>query len=245
MLRIKSIFLSIIMTLATTVTSPSQEAVILLHGLVRTDRSMRRMAQALESEGYTVMNVDYESRRANIANLARSVISEALADPAIAKAVKVHFVTHSLGGILVRQYLHENKIDNLGRVVMLAPPNQGSEVVDSLGDRAFFQWMHGPSGNQLGTDTNSVPNTLGPVHFELGIIAGNRSINWINSLTMIDGPDDGKVSVERTKVEGMQDHITIRTAHPFIMRNRQAIRHTIRFLQTGRFAPKSNNQNPS
>ena len=216
-------------------TSVASEAVILLHGLIRSDRSMRRMATTLESEGYQVLNVDYQSRAANIQELAETVIPDALSDPDITDATKIHFVTHSLGGILVRQYLHENKIDNLGRVVMLAPPNQGSEVVDTLGDRAFFQWMHGPSGNQLGTDTNSIPNTLGPVNFELGIIAGNRSINWINSLTMIDGPDDGKVSVERTKVDGMKDHITIRTAHPFIMRNRKAIRHTIRFLQTGRF----------
>lgn len=231
----KNATLVAIIMLATAAPSIAHEAVILLHGLVRTERSMTRMAQALEDAGYAVTNVGYASRRANIEDLARNVISEALRHPAITNATKIHFVTHSLGGILVRQYLHENKIDNLGRVVMLAPPNQGSEVVDTLGDRAFFQWMHGPSGNQLGTDINSVPNQLGPVDFELGIIAGNRSINWINSLTMIKGLDDGKVSIEHTKVAGMKDHITIRATHPYIMRNRNAIRHTIHFLQTGRF----------
>ena len=229
-----AILVAIIM-LATAATSIAHEAVILLHGLVRTERSMTRMAQALEDAGYAVTNVGYASRSANIEELARTVIPEALRQPAITNATKIHFVTHSLGGILVRQYLHENKIDNVGRVVMLAPPNQGSEVVDTLGDRAFFQWMHGPSGNQLGTDANAVPRQLGPVDFELGIIAGNRSINWINSLTMIKGPDDGKVSTEHTKVAGMKDHITIRATHPYIMRNRNAIRHTIHFLQTGRF----------
>lgn len=213
----------------------ASEAVILLHGLIRSDRSMRRMASSLESEGYKVLNVDYESREAAIEELSETVIPEALSHADIADASNIHFVTHSLGGILVRQYLREHKIENLGRVVMLAPPNQGSEVVDTLGDRAFFQWMHGPSGNQLGTDTNSVPNTLGPVDFEVGIIAGNRTINWINSFTMIEGSDDGKVSVERTKVDGMKDHITIRATHPYIMRNRNAIRQTIHFLRTGYF----------
>ncbi len=216
-------------------TSVASEAVILLHGLIRSDRSMRRMATTLESEGYHVLNVDYQSRAANIQKLTETVLPDALSDPDIADATAIHFVTHSLGGILVRQYLHDNTIENLGRVVMLAPPNQGSEVVDTLGDLSLFQTMHGPSGNQLGTDTNSVPNTLGPVDFEVGIIAGNRTINWINSFTMINGSDDGKVSVERTKVEGMADHITIRATHPYIMRNRHAIRHTIHFLQNGRF----------
>jgi len=220
---------------AAATTAFTGEAVILLHGLVRTDRSMTKMAAALESEGYVVLNVGYPSRSATIQELAETVISEALADPAITNTTTIHFVTHSLGGILVRQYLHNNKIDNLGRVVMLGPPNQGSEVVDNLGELALFQAMHGPSGNQLGTDTNAIPHALGPVDFELGIIAGNRSINWINSLIMINGPDDGKVSVEHTKVEGMTDHITIRATHPYLMRNHHAIRHTIQFLQSGHF----------
>ena len=214
--------------------SPKAEAVILLHGLLRTHRSMTKMAIALRNEGYAVLNIGYRSRSASIEKLAESVIAEALTHPTVAKATKIHFVTHSLGGILVRQYLHENKINKLGRVVMLGPPNQGSEVVDALGNLALFKKMHGPSGNQLSTKMDAMPNTLGPVDFELGVIAGNRSINRINSL-MIKGADDGKVSVEHTKVEGMADHITIRATHPYLMRNRHAIRQTIHFLQTGNF----------
>jgi len=118
--------------------------------------------------------------------------------------------------------------------VMLGPPNQGSEVVDRLGDLALFKKMHGPAGQQLGTAGDSIPNRLGPVDFEVGIIAGDRSINGINSL-MIAGPDDGKVSVERTKVAGMADHIVVHATHPFLMRNQRAIRKTNQFLDSGRF----------
>ena len=117
---------------------------------------------------------------------------------------------------------------------MLAPPNQGSEVVDKLGWLFLFKWINGPAGNELGTDKNSTPNKLGPANFPVGIIAGDRSINWINSL-LIPGRDDGKVSVERTKLAGMSDHIVIHATHPFIMQNREVIRQTIQFLRSGNF----------
>ncbi len=211
------------------------EGVILLHGLCRTDRSMEKMASALTSAGYVVLNVDYPSRTATIQELADKTIQTALQDDRLASVVTIHFVTHSLGGILVRQYLKTHGIECLGRVVMLGPPNQGSEVVDTLGDFAFFNTLHGPSGRQLGTSPMSIPNQLGPVNFELGVIAGDRSINWINSLAMIKGPDDGKVSVERTKVEGMKAHRVLHVAHPFLMRSNRVIQETIRFLRSGEF----------
>ena len=162
--------------------SAASEGVILLHGLCRTDRSMTKMALALESAGYAVVNVDYPSRTATVETLAETVIAGALADPRLATATQIHFVTHSLGGILVRQYLKSNDLARLGRVVMLGPPNQGSEIFDRLGDFVLFEKIHGPSGSQLGTGANSLPTRLGAVDFELGVIAVDRSINWINSL---------------------------------------------------------------
>lgn len=219
--------------------SKASEGVILLHGLCRSDRSMARMASALESAGYVVVNVDYPSRTATVESLADTVIKDALAHPRLAAVTRIHFVTHSMGGILVRQYLKSRDIPRLGRVVMLGPPNQGSEIVDKLGDFVLFGKIHGPGGSQLGTTSNSLPNRLGAVDFELGVIAGDRSINWINSLTMITGRDDGKVSVRRTRIAGMKDHIVIHAAHPFIMRNKQAISATIRFLGTGAFGSKT------
>ena len=146
----------------------------------------------------------------------------------------MHFVTHSLGGILVRQYLAEHSIDNLGRVVMLGPPNKGSEVVDTIGDFPGFHFVNGDAGLQLGTGETSVPNRLGEANFDVGIIAGTRSVNLILS-TMIPGTADGKVSVENTRLDGMNDHIEMEVTHPFMMRNDAVIEQVIHYLQTGRF----------
>jgi hypothetical protein len=212
----------------------NQEYVILLHGLCRSGRSMIPMGQALTAAGYKVLNMEYPSRSATIEKLSDDAIGSAVADCQRQGAVRIHFVTHSLGGILVRSYLSRHTIPNLGRVVMLGPPNQGSEVVDKLGGWWIFKKLNGPAGNELGTDKNSTPNKLGPANFCAGVIAGKLSINWINSW-LIPGQDDGKVSIERTKLAGMADHIVIASAHPFIMRNRTAIRQTVYFLRNGQF----------
>jgi triacylglycerol lipase len=214
--------------------SDNGECVILLHGLCRTSRSMAPMARALAAERYRVTNVNYPSRTASINKLSDDAIAPALAACEQSGAAKIHFVTHSLGGILVRSYLQRHAVTNLGRVVMLGPPNRGSELADKLGAWWTFKKLNGPAGNEIGTDAHSIPNTLGPVNFPVGIIAGDRSINWINSL-LIPGPDDGKVSTERTKLAGMSDHIVLHAAHPFLMRNRNAIRQTIQFLKAGSF----------
>ena len=219
------------------ISSPSfsaPEEVVLLHGLCRTSHSMANMESALTKAGYKVQNVDYPSRKESVQQLADDAIGKAVGKCQRDGAVKIDFVTHSLGGILVRSYLARHSVPSLGRVVMLAPPNQGSEVVDKLGWLFLFKWINGPAGSELGTSTNSTPNRLGPATYPVGIIAGDRSINWINSL-LIPGRDDGKVSIERTKLAGMSDHIVIHTAHPFIMKNREAIRQTIYFLRSGSF----------
>ncbi len=212
----------------------NKEYVILLHGLCRSGRSMIPMGQALTQAGYKVVNMEYPSRSAAIEKLSEDAIGGAVADCQSRGAVKIHFVTHSLGGILVRSYLSRHTISNLGRVVMLGPPNQGSEVVDKLGSWWIFKKLNGPAGDELSTDKNSTPNKLGPANFCAGIIAGSLSINWINSW-LIPGRDDGKVSIERTELAGMADHIVVHSAHPFLMRNRTAIRQTICFLGNGKF----------
>ncbi|HEX9784728.1 MAG TPA: alpha/beta fold hydrolase [Opitutaceae bacterium] len=219
----------------------SSEHVILLHGLARRSGSMDRMATALRDAGYSVANTGYSSRTAPVHALAAATIAKALDVAEARRASCLHFVTHSMGGILVRDYLKHHRIERLGRVVMLAPPNAGSEVVDRLRSWSLFRWINGPAGQELGTDATSVPQRLGPVDFELGVIAGDRSINWINSL-MITGPDDGKVSVRSTQVDGMSDHVVIHTTHPFIMKNRTAIRQTLMFLRTGAFEKTDGHQ---
>ena len=212
----------------------AQDGVVLLHGLCRSSSCMNKMEAALAKAGFVVENVDYPSRTAMIDQLSDDAIGKALNDPKFKDCAKIHFVTHSLGGILVRSYFKRHKFERLGRVVMLGPPNQGSEVVDVLGDWWLFQALNGPAGGELGTGEDSRPNQLGPVDFELGVIAGDCSINWINSM-MIDGEDDGKVSVDRTKVDGMKEHVVVHATHPYLMKNNSVIEKTINFLQAGSF----------
>ena len=119
---------------------------------------------------------------------------------------------------------------------MLAPPNRGSQVVDRIGHWSAFRAVNGPAGRQLGTGPGGLPASLGPVTFPLGVIAGDRSINWINS-SMIPGRDDGKVSVEATRVGGMAAHAVVHRTHPMIMRGGDTIALTLRFLETGGFDP--------
>lgn len=207
--------------------------VVLLHGLLRSSNSMDKMTAFLEAAGYQVVNQDYPSREHNVEVLADQAIGNALENCAQTKPT--HFVTHSLGGILVRSYLARHKIKHLGRVVMLAPPNQGSEVPDKLGKVPGFTLINGPAGQELGTDaTKSTPLKLGAADFDLGIIAGSRSINLVLS-TLIPETDDGKVSVERTKLEGMKDHITLPVSHPFIMSDEDSITQVLHYLEHGKF----------
>jgi triacylglycerol lipase len=214
--------------------APMNEHAILLHGLCRTTHSMHAMERALTAAGYHVWNIAYPSRTNPVAALSESVLAPAIRDCENAGATRIHFVGHSLGGILVRDYLARHSLANAGHVVMLGPPNQGSEVVDKIGSWWLFQKINGPAGGELSTSPDSAPNRIGPPTVKVGVIAGKLSINWINSL-MIPGPDDGKVSVERTKLTGMADHLVLRTAHPFLMKNKTAIQQTIHFLRTGKF----------
>lgn len=212
------------------------ECVVLLHGLARTSSSFDAMQEALEEDGYLTANIDYPSREHEIAVLADIAVGEGLAVCRAGEHVeKIHFVTHSLGGILVRQYLSTQTVDELGRVVMLGPPNQGSNAVDGLVDVPGFDWINGPAGHQLGKGEASVPLALGPVDFELGVIAGNRTIDPITSAVLVD-PDDGRVSVEDTKIEGMDDFVIVEHSHAFMMRMQQPIELTKKFLRTGSFS---------
>ncbi len=213
---------------------PKIECVILLHGLARTYKSMLPLEKALQVKGYHVVNVDYPSRKFKIEKLAEDTIPQALAICHSNKFRKVHFVTHSMGGILVRYYLSKNEIKILGRVVMLSPPNKGSEVIDKMGNMPGFYWFNGPAGQQLGTSEDSLSQKLGAVEFELGVITGNRSINIFLSL-LIPGDDDGKVSVENVQVEGMSDFLILPHTHPLIMEAEDTIYQVIYFLQSGYF----------
>ena len=216
--------------------SRGPDCVVLLHGLGRTSRSLNKMADALQAAGLSPVNLDYPSRNKPIEELAPETIERGLSRCAQMRARTVHFVTHSMGGVLVRYYLTRHRPENLGRVVMLSPPNRGSEAADHLRDSALYEWFNGPAGQQLITGPDGLPEQLGPVDFPLGVITGNRHSffdAWLAEV--IPGADDGKVSVERAKVEGMTDFLVLPYSHPFIMNAEEVIEQTLHFLRLGRF----------
>ena len=217
--------------------APAAECVVLLHGLARTSTSMNKMQRELEGAGFLTANIDYPSREYTVEKLADIAVADGLeACRANDGIEKIHFVTHSLGGILVRQYLSTNESAELGRVVMMGPPNQGSAAVDELIGVPGFDWLNGPAGRQLGKGEDSVPLRLGPADFELGVIAGNRTIDPVTS-AVLENPDDGRVSVDDTRLDGMADFVVVEHSHAFMMRMRRPIELTIEFLRSGQFSP--------
>ncbi|MCW8962877.1 MAG: alpha/beta fold hydrolase, partial [Gammaproteobacteria bacterium] len=199
--------------------------VVVLHGLGRSWLSMWWLSRALKQAGFQVHNVDYPSTRHNIQWLADKYVK-----PVVQRLQHtqqpLHFVTHSLGGILVRQYLQSNTLPAGSRVVMLAPPNHGSEVADKLRNWKSFQWLDGPAGQQLGTGSNSVPNQLEPLACEIGIVAGDNE-RYLPTSGWIPGKNDGLVSVESARLKEMKDFIVVHCGHTMIMNDAHVIRQVI------------------
>jgi triacylglycerol lipase len=224
-----------VVCLNTSLYPSSTEVVILLHGLARTNRSMLKVEVALQNNGYQTYNCNYPSRTQPIQLLSETCVNQAIDYcETTYRPDRIHFVTHSMGGILTRYYLSQHKLSNLGRVVMLAPPNSGSELVDRLSGLRLFEFMNGPAGKQLGTTESSLPNSLGAVDYEVGIIAGNKSLNALASI-LIGSENDGKVSTNSTKLDGMADYIVLPYTHTFMMNRQEVIDQMLNFLKIGKF----------
>jgi len=227
------------MTFAETkLVAASSDYVILLHGLGRTPLSMKRIEWTLQKQNYRVINVSYPSTRISIEDAADHWLGDVLKNQITDPAANIHFVAHSLGGIVLRQYLTNHEIPNLGRVVMLAPPNHGSELADRLKNNCLYRLATGPAGRQLGTSESCVPSQLAPVDFELGIIAGDRSLNPLFS-SWIPGPDDGKVSVRSARIPGA-DFLLVHHSHTWMAWSREVNEATASFLKSGCFNKRQN-----
>ncbi len=234
--RIKSLLIPLLAVLvpstAQAEVQPRNEQVILLHGIARSSSHMDDIERYLESKGYTVFNLDYPSTKHPLNELAAMVAREIreTMDP----SKPVHFVGYSMGGILARIVLNQYRPDNLGRVVQLASPNGGSEVADFLKENWIFETVYGPAGQQLVTNGAGLDELMGKVDYPMGVVAGNASIDPVSS-AIIPGEDDGKVSVESTKVIGMRDHITVPANHSFFPQTRSVHEQAYHFLRFGAF----------
>ena len=216
------------------VNTDQAECVVLLHGLWRTELSMKPLEWGLAEAGFSVANVTYPSLSYPIEELATLAVEEGVEECHALGLDQIHFVTHSLGGILVRKYLADRSIKGLGRVVMLGPPNQGSQVADYIHSLDILRPFTPEAVAQLGTGARSLPRRLGPVNFELGIIAGTDS-----ELSVMPGApqdtSDGTVSVAETIVPGMMDFLEMPVSHTFMMWNQAVLQQVIHFLNYGVF----------
>ncbi|MGH8528351.1 MAG: esterase/lipase family protein [Nevskiales bacterium] len=222
----------------------ASECVVLLHGLGRSSLSMLPLQLALESSGYDVSNRSYPSTERGIESLS-TVVGEAIADCRYLDAEQIHFVTHSMGGILVRVYFQTHQVPEAKRMVMLAPPNHGSEIVDAYKDQWWFRRATGPAGQQLGTDAESLPRRLAPIPLEIGVIAGTGSSDpWFSG--QFSGEYDGKVSVESAALPEMKDLLLVESGHTFMMNSKRVIEQVKTFLRNGAFSkPPTDQKKPN
>lgn len=211
-----------------------KECVILLHGLGRSRWSMWRMERCLSDHGYQTVNVGYPSTDAAIRDLVQAHVAPAVERCRQAFPERIHFVTHSMGGILVRQYLQDHGLPPGSRVVMLSPPNHGSELADRLKEFRGYRWITGPAGQELGTGPESIPNSLKPTGVEIGVITGDKCDNPV-AYFIFEGPNDGRVSVESARLSEMKDFRIVHGSHAFIMMNTRVIDEVLFFLKNGRF----------
>ena len=213
------------------------ESVIVVHGLGRTPASMTILVTRLRNAGFRVVSFGYPSTSEPMEDLVARLRAEIQRCCGNASET-LHFVTHSMGGVLVRSYLSQQPEAHRGRVVMLSPPSQGSELVDAFADSPLRRLFLGPAGSLLGTDSAGITSRLGPVRFGLGIVTGDRSISPLGSW-LIPGPDDGKVGVDRAKLDGATDFMVVPATHTFIMNRRDVAEEVVHFLREGRFRSES------
>jgi len=210
----------------------AKETVVLLHGLGRGNMSMWLIASRLEDANFNVVRVGYSSLNETPDEILKNITKQ-INICCSKKEEKVNLVGHSLGGLLIRAYLEKNKIKNLGRVVLMGTPNHGTELVDKYKDKCWMKWA-GPTALKLGTDSKSFPQSLKAPYYPVGIIAGVL-LDGDEVYSILSDNNDGMVSVESTKLDGMSDFIKIETSHSAMRYNKEVASQTISFLRNGKF----------
>ena len=205
-------------------------AVILIHGLLQSSKCMLQMGANLEQAGYSAVEFDYPSTQVSIPEAAQ-YLNQLI--QSLDGIDEINFVTHSMGGLVVRAYTMEYDDPRIKRMVMLGTPNQGAELADLTHQYWILRTAAGPGALQLGTRSDGLIQKLPVPKFEFAVIAGSRGTpaGW-NPL--IPGDDDGTVTVESTKLPGAADFMTVRALHSRLLWSEEAHKHTINFLKNGR-----------
>lgn len=208
------------------------ETIVLLHGLGRGNLSMWWMARRLKSAGYDVKQVGYSSWFSPPEDILKEVTAK-IDKICTTTSNTVHFVGHSMGGLLVRNYLSRRDLPNLGRVVLTGTPNKGTPLVDEYRDRWWLKTMS-PAALALGSDMDGIFKELPRPDYELGIIAGITKDSLLSD--QIPGEDDGIVPLTSTRLEGMSDFITVSANHVMMRYDEEVSSKTIEFIKTGSFS---------
>lgn len=209
------------------------EPVLLIHGLAESSFLMMPAACALRLAHYTPVFFDYPSTQNSVQEIANHDLREKIRS--LRYEEKFHIVAHSLGAVLLRYYLQDHEIPNLGRVVMMAPGNKGSPALSLYKHIPLFGPALGPSGIQSADDEDSIAHSLPEtISAETGIIAGCLSLDPVSFFSM-RWPHDGKITVEGTKLDNMKDHITLPTSHDTMLFDPAALYQAVYFLQHGHF----------
>ncbi len=212
-----------------------QDLVILVHGLARSSTAMWLLEYRLEAAGYNTCAINYPSLGEPPEEIL-TVISNEIerCQRRHLESPQTHFVTHSLGGPLIRAYLSAHHLSKLGRVVMLSPPNHGSDLVERFGDWEISRYFLGPTGLSLTSDHTSWLARKYKTPYDIGIIAGNFTFNPLAAY-FLDGRDDGAVSIEDMKLPHMTDFMEVSATHVTIRYSLVAADQTRHFLKNGQF----------
>lgn len=212
----------------------ASECVVLLHGFGRSSFSLNKINSHLQDQGYRTLCIDYPSRSFHIFQLAEQFVLPKIKSE-LSDCSKIHFVAYSMGGIITRYILANHRPANLGRVVFIATPNSGVEIVSALGKHTWFQTIFGPAVQEIAVGSALLQNLPQEIDYEAGVISGNFSVNPFTSLFLISGDDDGTVSVETTKIKGMKDHLIINSTHNMLLYNEQVVEEAEYFIRNGAF----------
>ena len=220
--------------------APGKETVILLHGLGRGSGSMSKIGQALKADGFDVLNWEYPSREMDLTQLA-GLLHRDVVGPHLDRGARVHFVTHSMGGIVLRRMLKLHPIEKPGRIVMIAPPNNGSAMARFALGLPAVKSIFGPAGKEL-TSKEHLDAICAAPESDVMVIAGTRSTDVKNPTSLLshgrlEEPNDGTVSVAETKLPHMTAFIEVPDSHTWIMRNPLVIAAVSRFLAGDVAAP--------